>query len=161
MKQETATPPADTFGFQITLTMRAWRRMLDEAFAGHGLSEATWRPLIHIYTLGEGLHQNHLAASLGIEGPSLVRLLDNLETAGLIERRADAADRRAKTLHLTPAGRELAELIKDEAYGLHRRLLAGVSAEEIEHCLRVFAKVQENVAAALPKRGRRRAGGAP
>ena len=41
---------------------------------------------------------------LAIEGASLVRQLDQLVEAGLVERREDTIDRRAKTLHLTPAG---------------------------------------------------------
>ncbi|PWR18863.1 MarR family winged helix-turn-helix transcriptional regulator [Zavarzinia compransoris] len=147
----------DTFGFQLITTMRAWRRALDEAFAVHGLSEATWRPLIHIHILGEGLHQNRLAASLGIEGPSLVRLLDNLQAAGLIERREDPHDRRAKTLHLTAAGRTLAAGIRLDALGLHERLLDGLDPAAIETCLKVFARVQDNCARmAVP--AKRRAG---
>lgn len=153
----------DTFGFQLITTMRAWRRVLDEAYAAHGLSEATWRPLIHIHILGEGLHQNRLAASLGIEGPSLVRLLDNLQQAGLIERREDPADRRAKTLHLTDNGRELAECIRVEALALHESLLAGLTAEEIAITRRVFARVQANCAAitAAAEGPTRRRGAAP
>ncbi|PWR24705.1 MarR family winged helix-turn-helix transcriptional regulator [Zavarzinia aquatilis] len=136
----------DTFGFQLITTMRAWRRALDDAFIADGLSEATWRPLIHIHILGEGLHQTRLAASLGIEGPSLVRLLDNLQAAKLVERREDPADRRAKTLHLTKAGRTLATRLRQEALELQDRLLAGLTPEQIEACKAVFATVQDNCA---------------
>ena len=73
-----------------------------------GLTEATWRPLVYVRRLGDGVRQKELATALSIEGPSLVRLLDNLERRGLIERREDETDRRARGIHLTRAGRELA-----------------------------------------------------
>ena len=54
------------------------------------------------------MRQKELATALSIEGPSLVRLLDNLERRGLIERREDETDRRARGIYLTRAGRDLA-----------------------------------------------------
>ena len=50
--------------------------------------------------LGDGVRQKELATALSIEGPSLVRLLDNLERRGFIERREDETDRRARGIYL-------------------------------------------------------------
>lgn len=50
------------------------------------------------------VRQKDLAASIGIEGPSLVRLIDTLVIKGLIQRSEDGTDRRAKQLCLTPEG---------------------------------------------------------
>ncbi|MDB5377899.1 MAG: transcriptional regulator, MarR family [Rubritepida sp.] len=77
---------------------RRWRRLAEEAMTAHGLSEARAAPLIWVGRLGGGVRQVTLAAHIGIEGPSLVRLLDQLEGAGLLERRDDPEDRRAKTI---------------------------------------------------------------
>jgi MarR family transcriptional regulator for hemolysin len=79
---------------------------MDDMLAPFGLTEATAVPLVSISRIGEGVRQNALAEALRIEGPSLVRVLDHLCAAGLVERREDCADRRAKTLHLTETGRE-------------------------------------------------------
>lgn len=145
---ETTAPRSTdtTFGFELVLTSRAWRRVLDDVLAGYGLSEATWRPLIHLQQLGDGIRQNELAGSLGIEGPSLVRLLDNLQAAGLIERREDTSDRRAKTLHLTPAGQEMARRIRLVAADVHHHLLNGIPRGEMEACLRVLGRIARNAA---------------
>ena len=59
---------------------------MDEELSGYGLTDATWRPLFHLGRLGDGIRQTELAEALGIQGPSLVRLLDNLERDGLISR---------------------------------------------------------------------------
>ena len=78
--------------------------MSDQALSDHGLSYATAIPLLVLSRHGENVRQGVLADELGIEGPSLVRLIDLLQSEGLVERREDPTDRRAKTLHLTAAG---------------------------------------------------------
>src|ERR1700691_104885 len=91
---------------------RLYRREIDRALEAFGLSDATALPVLHIGHLGDGVRQGALADELGIEGPSLVRLVDRLTIAGLVERREDPTDRRAKTLHLTPAGQNLCDVIE-------------------------------------------------
>ncbi|MFQ6748386.1 MarR family transcriptional regulator, partial [Bordetella pertussis] len=72
------------------------------------------------------------------EGPSLVRVLDQLVAAGLIERREDPQDRRARTLHLTPAGQSLREQVENVLVQLRRQLFQGIADSDLETCLRVF-----------------------
>ena len=97
------------FGFRVARIARRLRQAVDAELRVLGLTEATWRPLVYVRRLGDGVRQKELATALSIEGPSLVRLLDNLERRGLIERRDDETDRRARGIHLTRSGRELAE----------------------------------------------------
>ena len=91
-------------GRLIARLARIWRRESDQALSDHGLSYATAIPLLVLSRQGENVRQGVLADELGIEGPSLVRLIDLLQAEGLVERREDPTDRRAKTLHLTKAG---------------------------------------------------------
>ena len=105
---------------------------------GHGLSDARAAPLIWLSRLGGGVRQVTLAAHIGIEGPSLVRLLDQLEAGGLLERREDPDDRRAKTIWLTPEGETLARSIERALTRLRGRVLRDVSDEDIAATLRVF-----------------------
>lgn len=146
MNDISAPTAAVEFGYQLAIVARRWRRTLHEALASFGLTEATWRPLIHLGRLGEGARQNDLARSLGIEGPSLVRLLDRLAAAGLVERREDVSDRRAKTLHLTPEGRALLTRLQAVVREICAELASGVSPEELETCLKVFGHVLERAA---------------
>src|SRR5262252_10012683 len=101
-------PQQIDFGFNVARLARRLRQAVDAELQVFGLTEATWRPLAYVGRLGGGVRQKELATALSIEGPSLVRLLDNLERRGLIERRADESDRRARGIHLTRSGRELA-----------------------------------------------------
>lgn len=147
---DTLSTARDDFGFRLYLVARLWRREVDEALGRYGLSAATWQPLLHVSRLGEGIRQRDLAESLGIEGPSLVRLLDTLETQGLIERREDESDRRAKAVHLTEDGRTLVEGIRGIAAEVRERLLAGVADEDVMLCLGLLGRVEGNLAAGRP-----------
>ena len=61
--------------FRLAVVSRNWRKVLDREVQSAGLTDATWRPLVHLHFLGDGTRQKDLAASVGIEGPSVVRLL--------------------------------------------------------------------------------------
>jgi MarR family transcriptional regulator for hemolysin len=126
-------------GVQLVQLGRRWRRVLDEELSGYGLTDATWRPLFHLGRLGDGIRQTELAEALGIQGPSLVRLLDNLERDGLIVRREDRGDRRAKSLVMTDTGRRAYEKVRAVTERVADRLLAGADAEDLAAVARLFA----------------------
>ena len=131
---------------------RIYRREVDKALAEHGLSEARALPVLHIARLGEGMRQGVLAEELGVEGPSLVRILDQLCAAGLVERRSDPADRRARTLHLTDEGRALAAVVETALDGFRANFLAGVSDADLSATLRVLARFETAIEAAASSR---------
>ncbi|TWT10873.1 MarR family winged helix-turn-helix transcriptional regulator [Reyranella sp. CPCC 100927] len=134
--------PVD-FGFQVARIQRRLRQVVDAELRVFGLTEATWRPLMYVWRLGEGVRQKELAAALGIEGPSLVRLLDGLERRGFIERRESDADRRARGIYLTPIGRDLQKRVARTSGNIQRRLLATVAPADLEVCERVFRTIEE------------------
>ncbi len=127
---------------------RQWRRTAERALQQLDISEACAAPLVWIGRLGGGVRQVTLAHHVGIEGPSLVRLLDQLATAGLIERRDDPTDRRAKTVWLTGSGRERAGEIEAVLAETRARVLADVSAEDLAAALRVLRLFNEEAARA-------------
>jgi MarR family transcriptional regulator for hemolysin len=129
---------------------RAYRAAADKALADYGLSQATAWPVIWAGRLGDGVRQGVLAEAMGVEGPSLVRVLDQLVAAGLIERREDALDRRAKTLHLTPAGHALREQVENMLVKLRRQVFEGVDAADIAACIRVFESIKSTLARTQP-----------
>ena len=83
--------PRSRFGIRFALLARRWRQSLDAHLAEAGLSDATWVPLVHLHESGGGITQKDLAALVGIDSSSLVRLLDILCRQGLAERRVDAS----------------------------------------------------------------------
>lgn len=133
------------FGFSVARISRRLRQAVDAELRAFGLTEATWRPLIYVRRLGDGVRQKELAAALAIEGPSLVRLLDNLERRGLIERREDETDRRARGIHLTLSGRALAVRAAKVGGEIQARLLARVPLAELEACQRVLASIEREL----------------
>ncbi len=139
-----STEPFD-FAFSLARIARRLRQAVDAELRVLGLTEATWRPLVHVRRLGDGVRQKELAASLSIEGPSLVRLLDNLERRGLIERREDETDRRARGIHLTRAGRDLAVRAARVGVSIQKRMLATVPAKDLEACQRALMLVERQL----------------
>jgi MarR family transcriptional regulator for hemolysin len=137
------------FGARLARLSIAWRQGIDVEFKRHdGLTASKWRPLVALGRLGDGVRQKDLAATLLIEGPSLVRLLDDLESHGLIERREDPTDRRAKTIHLTVEGRAAYRRLKEIAGRFAARTLACVSDEEFQVCVNVLDRIEARLNAA-------------
>ena len=133
------------FGFRVARIARRLRQAVDAEVRVLGLTEATWRPLVYVRRLGDGVRQKELATALSIEGPSLVRLLDNLERRGLIERRADETDRRARGIHLTRTGRDLAKRAAKVGGEIQARLLANVPPAELLACQHVLASIERDL----------------
>lgn len=140
------TPDRHTeFGLLVARLSRRLRQAVDAEMRLIGLTEATWRPLIYLRSLGDGVRQKELATAMSIEGPSLVRLLDSLERRGFIERREDENDRRARGLYLTRAGRDLAVRAARIGNALQKRLLDSVPANDLEICERVLETLEREI----------------
>ena len=91
------------------------------------------------------MRQNELAASLSLDGSSVVRLLDSLEDAGLIERGEDHADRRAKSLALTPRGRKTVDQVERVSQDIRDVVLGEVSDEDLTRSLRLLEMVRDRL----------------
>ena len=132
----------------LMVLSRAYRGAADKALADYGLSQATAWPVILAGRLGDGVRQGALAEALGVEGPSLVRVLDQLQAAGYVHRLAHA-DRRAKTLHLTAAGRQVVAEVEQVATATRQRLLAGVAPPELARAHAVVSRLAQSLDQAL------------
>jgi len=139
------------FTADIAVTHRLWKKMSRPVVARHGVTEASAIPLVWIGRMGENVHQNVLADRCGLEGASLVRLLDDLQRAELITRTPDPNDRRANLLRLTRRGRVVVRKIETDMDAFRERLLAAANPADIEAAMRVFAliKTQADAAAVL------------
>lgn len=129
-------------GRLITRLARIWRRESDQALSDHGLSYATAIPLLVLSRQGENVRQGVLADELGIEGPSLVRLIDLLQAEGLVERREDPTDRRAKTLHLTKAGEAKVEETNRVLRRVRASLLKDIGADELAITFETLQRIE-------------------
>lgn len=155
MESEGLHPVADTQNAyllrdmtrDLLLSGRLWRKIARETASKHGMSEAASSPLVWIDRLGGAVRQNALAEAIGIEGASLVRLIDELQASGLVRREPDASDRRANVVSFTARGREVMAEVNRDLLALREEVFAGLPPGDIEAAMRIFAAIKTAAAA--------------
>ena len=138
-------PDQHRFAMQVAQLSRAWRSELDRRLVGLGLSQARWLVLLHLARFSEMPTQRELAQSIGVEGPTLARLLDSLESQGLVIRVAVPEDRRAKKIALQPNAQPLIEKIEVISTQLRHEVFAGIDEDDLRRCQQVHARVLGNL----------------
>ncbi|HEY0413619.1 MAG TPA: MarR family transcriptional regulator [Allosphingosinicella sp.] len=133
------------FAFDVSETAHALRREFERRAAEHGVTRAQWRVLARL-SRQDGLRQVELADYLDVEPITLCRMIDRLEEAGLVERRADEADRRAWRIRLTAKAGPPIEALRHIAEKFLADALAGISETEQARVRDVLARVRANVA---------------
>src|SRR4029453_12224931 len=133
-------PPPFPFAPVLPRPARQWRRAADVGLRPFDLTEATWLPLVHIARAPAPPRKKDLPASMSLDGSSVVRLLDNLEKAGLIQRK-EGEDRRAKIITLTARGKALPPKVETVARRTRSDALARPSEQDIETTVRVLPHV--------------------
>jgi len=136
--------------FAINDVARLLRTFADHAAGRFGMTRAKWAVLARLDRF-EGLKQTELAEMLDLQPITLTRLLDGLANNGLIERRPDPDDRRAKRLFLTPAARPLLERLTALGEGLMETALAGLEPSDVDALLGRLTTVKENLRKAIQK----------
>ena len=136
------------FLFMISDVGRLLRTYADQKARQHGMTRAQWAVLLKLERY-EGLNQSDLAEYLDIRPITLTRLVDRLCDSGLIERRPDPNDRRAKLLYLTPAARPLLETISAQVEVLAEEVLAGLDPAAIDAVLSQLGIARENLRQAI------------
>ena len=134
----------ETFNLLIRTLPSAWRTAVDRRLRPLGLSQSKWRAVYHAGGSTGPITQSDIAERLGIEAPTVVRLLDRLELDGWIERRPCPKDRRVRHIHLTPkalkAYRQI-EIVIDE---VREQIFSPVTAGELQRCNKVLQKLVES-----------------
>ncbi len=133
-----------SFSQGLTFVARRWRNVMNHDLYAVGQSHVRWGTLYWISVFGERVNQTQLAERMGIEQPTLGRVLRELEADGLIQRRAPSGDRRARVISLTPASKPLMRKINRIQDTVRASLLKGIDSEELAACVAVFAKILDN-----------------
>ncbi|APO95744.1 MarR family winged helix-turn-helix transcriptional regulator [Xanthomonas vesicatoria] len=127
----------------LLVAARQWQRLADQAFAEFGLSSACTGPLLMVGRSGGGIRQVALAQQLGMEGPSLVRLLDKLAAQGLVRREADSSDRRANQLWLTDEGQALVGRIEVRLDALRGEVFGTLGDADVQVVLTLWEQIAQ------------------
>jgi MarR family transcriptional regulator for hemolysin len=121
-----SAPPRARLGFLMVTLVRQWRRQVEEQLL-------------------------ELAERVGLDGSSLVRLLDILEGHGWVERRADPGDRRSKRIFLTGEGNGAVDRVRATMLQAELAMLQDLDDAEVEAMLAGMAKIQARMAALRTK----------
>ena len=140
----------DNLGALIADVSHLLRRAFDERARDIGVSRPQWRVLTMLRR-HEGINQGGLAELIEVEPITLCRMVDRLQEADLVERRADPADRRAWRLFLTARARSLLEDMRPLALGLFDEAMAGLSGDEQAGLIRALARVRTNLSRRTPQ----------
>jgi MarR family transcriptional regulator for hemolysin len=131
MSQQPTLTPEERFSAALHATARSWRLALDARLKDLGIGQAGWMTIAMIAKSKEPPSQRELADLLGIEGPSVVSMLDRLERGGLVRRAPSPLDRRVKLAHLTDDGQALFARVRKEADAFRLTMLHGVPQETL------------------------------
>jgi len=139
-----AAAPFRSVGFTLSTTGYAVARRFRQTLAPLALDPREFALLRAVGAL-EGSSQQTLGERLQIPASRMVGLVDALEARGLLQRRQNPADRRARALYLTEEGRSVLARAFDLAVAHERDLCAGLSAEEREQLLELLQRVAERL----------------
>lgn len=134
----------DNLGSIIADVSHLMRRAFDERARGIGLSRPQWRVLTMLRR-HEGINQGGLAELIEVEPITLCRMVDRLQEADLVERRADPLDRRAWRLHLTDKANGILEEMRPMAESLFDEAMAGLDASEKASLFQMLGRVRNNL----------------
>ena len=129
-------------------TARVWRQAIDRRLKYLGVSQASWMTIAVAANAREPLSQSELADSLGVEGATMVAMVDRLVKAGLVKREPSTADRRIKRVVVTEAGYRLFDTVKTEAALVRKELLSQLDPEKLEAAAAVLEALQGMIEAA-------------
>ena len=134
----------ESTGYTLAKVCKAHRGNVGELLAGVGLHVGQDMVLIELWR-DDGLRGGELAERLGVEPPTVTKMLRRLERCGLVSRRQDPEDARSFRVYLTDEGRSLEEPVARCWESADGKVLAGMSAEERRTFHRLLTKVRANL----------------
>lgn len=134
--------PEERFSLALHSTARVWRLALDRRLKYLGVSQASWMAIAVTARAEQPLSQTELAQRLGVEGATMVAMVDRLADAGLLVREASETDRRVNLVALTKAGNQLYSKVKAEADAFSKELLATIDKNKLAMAIELLEQLQ-------------------
>jgi MarR family transcriptional regulator, transcriptional regulator for hemolysin len=132
------------FGFLLKEVSRRYVNRFEVRAAEIPLNLAQAKALVRLEK-NEGVSQARLAELAEVDPMTMVRILDRMEAEGLLERRPDPADRRARCLFLTAKAKPILDEIWRLSDEIRAEIFAGVSKEERERFMGVLERLYVNI----------------
>ena len=134
----------DSTGYWICTTNHLYQRRLDKELAPLGITFRQFQVLGWLVYAGP-LSQGELAERMMIEPPTLVRILDRMQSQGWIVRTASTTDRRRKRLQVGPEAKPVWNQVVDCLNRVRSEATAGMTAAEVSTLQRLLQRVQTNL----------------
>jgi MarR family transcriptional regulator, transcriptional regulator for hemolysin len=138
-------PERHPIGLHLAQVAKVVSRAFDDALARAGGSRPIWLVLISLKSR-QSASQRQLAAIVGIQGATLTHHLNAMESAGLVTRRRDPANRRNHVVELTPEGDALFFRLRDAATAFDQRLRSGLSERDLGQIEDLLTRLRDNIA---------------
>ncbi|HEY4318432.1 MAG TPA: MarR family transcriptional regulator [Herbaspirillum sp.] len=132
----------ERFSYALHTTARAWRQALDRRMKDLGISQSGWMAIALVAKKNRPQSQIELANAMGIEGPSMVAVLDKLSKDGLITREPSPTDRRVKLVMLTEAGALLYRKVISKATAFRKDFLRDVDSKQLLQATELLEQLQ-------------------
>ncbi|MET0546389.1 MAG: MarR family transcriptional regulator [Caulobacterales bacterium] len=132
------------FGFLIHDVSRLRRIVIDRALKPVGITRSQWWVLAFL-SRRDGMTQTALAQDLDLTKVAIGGLIDRMETAGFVERRADSSDGRARRVFLTKAGVKFVTTIRENVDRMEAEILARVSELDIQRAAKTLLSIKETL----------------
>ncbi len=138
----------------VVVAARRWRKVANDRIKPLDHSMVQWETLYLVAYSGEDLTQSELARAVGVEGPTMVRILHLLAEEGLLERHQSRDDLRVTINRITDSGRRLISDIMAITNQLRSEMLENIPVEDLAVTQRVMGQLIRNLEAAQGKPGR-------
>jgi len=132
------------FGFLIHDVSRLRRVAVDRALKPLGITRAQWWVLAFL-SRRDGMTQTALAADLDLTKVAIGGLLDRMETAGFVERRADQNDGRARRVYLARVGAKMVIAIRESVESVELEILSRVSEDALAQAAETLRTLKETL----------------
>ncbi|MEH6757283.1 MAG: MarR family transcriptional regulator [Parasphingorhabdus sp.] len=137
---------SDNLGFVISDITRLIRRTFDQRAKEIGITRPQWRVLTML-NRHQGAKQSELAEMLELDAMTLCRMIDRLQSGGLIERRPDPQDRRAWQLYLTDEATPLINRLRPMGEALLQEAIRGIDKPDQELLQNLLDQIYANLSA--------------
>ncbi len=134
----------ESIGYSVAMANRALRKALNAELSHYGITFSQWQVLASLALEGE-TSQVKLAELIGVEGPTMVRILDRMEQKGWIKRKASSCDRRQKLISSTKKVESVWKKMAECAHGVRNRAVKGISSKDVANLQRLLKKIGENL----------------
>ncbi len=136
----------NALGFWIHRVYQASRNEMFREFheVGEDVTPEQWAVLIRLFEQ-DGRSQSELSEATFRDRPTMSRIVDGMESRGLLVRRKSPDDARIRTIHLTRKGRELEKKLVPIVKRIVERMVAGLDDHALETTRDTLRRMFENL----------------